>query len=889
MKRSIRNQWKKALFFCIFILLFTSIFTVAASAKGELPGGAEVEDVMQFVGVEAEYTGLNGLRAVFTVKDREIDKLEEMGYTVSYGAIVGYRSTYYAPTDLNVDRKTNAAMIRPYREGRRGKGYWLDSADDESKFAIVTFFGSEAEAADANRALVYRGFIELQREGYTTEYYYVNGKDAVIGDDISLYNVLAYLQQNSLFTHDGVYDLLDRLIQSTKVYVDPEVAVSGDGLTAETAVKTVKEGYEKAVALINAAEVPTRVMIELAPGKHHLSEKINIKGNEIQTDLAYSIIFAGSKTEEKSVITSCHDIDAAEFKKTDGARYYQYQFPETVKVGGAYPRFRDLYIDNQPATLATSQGLFYMLLDSCNRAEENGLNADDRLLYVSPDALGAVEVDANGNVIGTLEFWVQTDWQVHCVRIEHIDYGRQTDMVQNGQELIAIRVRKDDWNVFKPAYYSTLAGCRYWFQNNKAYVDEKGEFWYDDQTGTIYMIPFAALNDTDAVSYPTCERLFHLDSAKNITFQNLDICGTTVNYVTEYGFISGQGGRIKREWINPDTGAKEKDFWLPYGAIYAKNASDIRIQDCSIYNVGGDAVNFRGAVDRVRIYGSSFENVGSCGIRLGVNKVDFTKAQHNENIIIRENYLQNIATNFNSSPSILVSSVRNMDITHNTILDSAYTAISVGWRWGRYTNTNIENTHIEYNYIENFLTKTQDGGAIYTLGGNAPLVEDRVAEIDYLNTMSHNYVVLTPETGNGSGHFTVFYHDQGSSHWLAEQNILIAGPDAQGTDHSYVAYQSIAPCTYNNKHTGMIFVGTQKEALPFSDPDDNGDGSITYYDLYLIKIADYVTNNRFEYLYMFRDFARLTGTPQEAIVKETAEKAGCSGYHPTYGEWSAKK
>ncbi len=884
------KKLKALLLALVTVIGLSSLLLLATSAESEkLPGDVTLENLVQFVNIEAEYTGLNGIRAVFNVKDSELNKLEAAGCTVSYGAIVGYRSAYPDFEDLTVDATENAVKIMVYENGTKIKKYFMQADAGNSRFAIATFFGSKAETEAAHRALVYRAFVSVTKGGNTTVYY-VDGNSSVIGEKVTLYNTLSAAAKNGSFMNDSLYALMDRFHTGTTVYVDPAAAAGGDGLSAATALKTVKEGYEKAVALINASSAPIDVIIELLPGKHHITEKLHVKGSDITSDVLYSITFQGSKSTEKSIVTSSYDIAASEFTKADGIKNaYVYQLPESAKVNGAYPRFRDLYIDGQMATLATSQGEFAMQIDSCRRAEENKLNPNDRLLYVDPTALGGVEVDQDGNVIGTLEFWVQTDWQVHCVRIEHIDYAG-TEI--HGQLLIPIRVQKDDWDVFLPAYYSTLAGRRYWFKNNKAYLDEKGEFWYDEANGKIYMRPFATFKTTENVSYPVAERLFHLDGAKNISFKNLDFCGTTVNYITDYGYITGQGGHIKRVWTNPDTGLQEAGGFLPYGAIYGKDATDVSITSCSFYELGGDALYFRGAVDRLRIYDNSIENVGGCGIRLGIDEADFNEKQHNTDIVIRENFLQNIAVNYNSSIGILVSSVKNIEITHNTILDTAYTAISLGWRWNRYTSTNVENARVEYNYIENFMTKTQDGGAIYTLGGNAPYQEGELADSDYVSTLSHNYIVLTEETGNGSGHFSVLYHDQGSSHWLAEGNILVAGPDAQGTDHSYVSYQTLNGCTYNNKHTDMIFIGTQKEEKPFKNPVTNADGSITYQDPSFVEYTNdngtWDTNNRFEKLYMYESFAALAGTPMEAVARETAEKAGCASYHPEFGEWSAR-
>ncbi len=942
--------------FVLLITLFSLVSAFAISASAE--DAVESLEPIWFEGIEVEYSGYNGIRGVFGVNEEKIAEMEAEGYIITYGAIVGYKSTYGTPSALKVNSKKNAVVIKVYEEGAKKDAYFLPSEEGVSRFAIATLFGPDADQEIVYDSLVYRGFMQIKRKGYTTQTVYADGISADIGEDISIYKTLCAIVNNpEKFGEDPIFTWLRKYQTPTCVYVDPAVSSSGDGLSEATAVKTVKEGYEKAVALINAATAPIDVEIRLASGKHHITDKIDIKGTDITATVEYSITFAGAETGEKSLVTSNCDIPATQLQKVDGKSYYSYQLPESAKIDGKYPAFRDLSFDGKQATLAVSKGLFHMTVDSCTRAEEYGFNAADRLLYVHPEALGQVEVDASGNVIGVLEYWVQTEWQVHCVRIEHINY---TPVDVKGEKMLAIRVIKDDWDAFVGEYYSTLANRRYWFQNNKTYVDEPGEFWYHRDTGTIYCIPFTDIAEVEAISYPVLERLFHLQkAAKNITFCNLDLTGTTVNYISDYGYISGQGGRIKRGWVNPDTGSPETDIFLPYAAIYGMDVENIRISRCSFYAVGGDAINFRGAVDRLCIYGCSLEEIGSCGVRLGVANNYYNPTQHNTDVVIRENYMQDIARIFNSSTAILTSSIQNLDITHNTILDTAYSAISVGWSWSgrkedtRYDTgqvTNVRNANIAYNYIENFMTKMQDGGAIYVLGGNA----SRYYE-EYVNSMNHNYVVLTGNISQGKRQWTVFYHDGGASHWHDHDNVLVIDPKSPLPNHHYISYQSIAGQeAYSNLSERYYIIGYRPDYLAFRGTyDENGayisqagwdEATWKAYmpDWYDTKYPDWyqkwivngerpdlhvgwfigfavITNdktpdrmetytcethedgsitpayqytseqfNYFRNIYLYTDFATAEGTVGGNFAKALAETAGCSSYHPKYGVYSAK-
>ncbi len=678
---------------------------------------------------------------------------------------------------------------------------------------------------------------------------------------------------------------------------------------------SIADAYTAAKGYINRNE-KSEVTILLGKTEYLLTETLELSGN-------YPITFQGAG--DASVITSNRHIQVA--NGTLSGNKWSYT------LTGNAPFFRNLYVDGKSMELARSE-TFVMRVDTCALATKStysdgtSLTVGDRILFVDPDAIAGVDfkdetvtarkVNADGKnlsetetityypIVHALELWVQTDWQQHCVRI----VGKSPLQLKGNEDLVGLIVEQQDWYNFSggttgeksdsASYYETLAGCAYWLSNNAAYLDEEGEFLYEydstDKTGTISaLLP----ENADTVSYPSLETLIHLKGAKNVTFRDLRLIGTTSNFVAENGFVIGQGGYIKDYWnhgnSNRDgtyTSLKSRlEYALPNGAIYGEEVENISIVDCSFEMIGGDAVNFRGVkatpVNTVHILDSAFRDIGGSAIRVGNNgdaDADYLWSI-SKNIFIQNNYIESTGRVYHACPAIMVLKVDTLEITHNTILDSAYSAISVGWRWGTASKTdNIKNANISYNYIEDFITKMQDGGAIYVLGGNDKKVESFDVET-YWNTVSHNYIVVTNKTGGGDGHWTVLYRDGSASHWHDVGNVLVVNPDATETDHKLASYQTIESQTaYNNWTDSLYIIGYEPHPYNKKTDADPLTGGYAYEDDLLIASGSVPAYNKITDVFNYDSFADLYGTVSANTVRQTAAFAGCDSCHPTYGK-----
>ena len=127
------------------------------------------------------------------------------------------------------------------------------------------------------------------------------------------------------------------------------------------------------------------------------------------------------------------------------------------------------------------------------------------------------------------------------------------------------------------------------------------------------------------------------------------------------------------------------------------------------------------------------------------------------------NTIVGAALEFRGASAIFAGYVADTTISKNSISETSYTAISLGWGWGRIVSF-ARNNHVLSNRIEDVMRALNDGGCIYTLG---PQPSSSV-QMNYCRSDD------APVVG-------AFYHDNGSRYFVTENNV------AEGTP---------APCVY---------------------------------------------------------------------------------------------
>ena len=148
----------------------------------------------------------------------------------------------------------------------------------------------------------------------------------------------------------------------------------------------------------------------------------------------------------------------------------------------------------------------------------------------------------------------------------------------------------------------------------------------------------------------------------------------------------------------------------------------------------------------------------------------------NLRVLIEENYVNNIATEYHGAPALCMTFNKDCTITRNTIMNCSYSAMMIGFgfadfnsqSWWRGERIYNDNTEISYNYITNFMTEMADGAAIYTT-----MINSNRDDNTYFNFVHHNYVKMSNVSGDGRGGMLVgIYFDGGTSNWRCYENVV---------------------------------------------------------------------------------------------------------------------
>jgi hypothetical protein len=133
------------------------------------------------------------------------------------------------------------------------------------------------------------------------------------------------------------------------------------------------------------------------------------------------------------------------------------------------------------------------------------------------------------------------------------------------------------------------------------------------------------------------------------------------------------------------------------------------------------------------IVGNVFTEIGGNGISVGKFTADETTEYHipynpaDKNEIctrdtVKNNYIHNVATEFQGASGIAGGYPRNIDIEHNEVAGANFTAIILGY--GLTTSVNaMASNKINYNNIHDVLNVLGGGAAIITISNQSPASE----------------------------------------------------------------------------------------------------------------------------------------------------------------------
>ena len=550
---------------------------------------------------------------------------------------------------------------------------------------------------------------------------------------------------------------------------------------------TIQSCIDKAIELSKTTDA--RVTIELSDDVYQLAQPITINGESYgEHEL---VIIIKNADGVAPILTGNVEIKASEFKQVKGKSYYSYQLPESSKVDGVWPEFRDFYLNGERLELAKSERYTFEMnfKDPVYQEGSTAIKGYTNCMYVDSTIFDNI---TNEN-IEPLEIIVNGFFMEKRMRLESI-------LPQEVNRLTCVAAKALDWRAYENGNNKrSHEGDVYWFENHLTLLDEPGEFFYDDESGIVYFYPY---KDTDmskaTLSYPQVEMLVNMSNVSGISFEGITFTGVTSNFASHHGYSANQAGvytwsddEAARAFLQ-ENGLENTltDMYFEHvhdSAIYSMNADHIAIRNCAFDELGGNGVFFNGSNHDMVIMGCSFTDIAMGGAIFGKQVLRWSLATGQSNIILDNNYLNNIAEDHRSNVGFNVTRVKNLAATHNTVIHTPYSGFSFGWLGEPSAAVSVHNAEIAYNRMEDNVYELDDGGSIYCCGANALTTNDAV-----INRIHHNYVKSTGHNRTYNG----IYLDLNSSNYDVYSNVVEGYDTGHGPIFNQDHYEK--QYTYNN-------------------------------------------------------------------------------------------
>ncbi len=325
--------------------------------------------------------------------------------------------------------------------------------------------------------------------------------------------------------------------------------------------------------------------------------------------------------------------------------------------------------------------------------------------------------------------------------------------IEAGPDHVALAIDSPDEGSFfvKPVSYFTK--FPYHFEGAPGFLDAEGEWHHDPATGKL-RVKFAPGTDPNAhtIEIPRLAVLVEIAGTESDPVRHIEFNGLTFE---------------TSNWIRPSTrGFPATQFAQPYGGpqsyegedyppgmIRIRHTDHVAIRNSRIRNAGATGIQIWGNADHTDIEGNEIGPVMANGIEVdaATKTTTFMKKEgpgdpgsldryRSQSVAIWNNRIRECGRQYVNGGAILAHFVEGLIIDRNEISDLPYSAIQVGNQPGGLRDWGCHNNLIRWNRIHRVMQLLDDGGGIYTLGGQ-----------QHGTRIEENYIsdfVRSPWTGN---------------------------------------------------------------------------------------------------------------------------------------------
>lgn len=291
-----------------------------------------------------------------------------------------------------------------------------------------------------------------------------------------------------------------------------------------------------------------------------------------------------------------------------------------------------------------------------------------------------------------------------------------------------VAIQDEDRDILFPRPYPQKKENQvFHFENAYEFLDMPGEWYLDQAEDVVYYMPRPHENmDYIRVIAPKVETLLKIEGTLNelirdIVFQGITFAHSTWVYPGHNPYINMQAGQynVKADSINNQYVAR------PPAAIEVMAATNIFFHRNIILHAGATGIDLFYGTNNCRVIGNVIQDISGNGISVG----KFVRDKYTEchipynpenkreictDDIIRNNLIYQTGRDYYGTCAIAAGYPAGLKIEHNSISESPYTGISVGYGWTLKPNAMRDNL-IANNKMSDVVTLLADGAGIYTL------------------------------------------------------------------------------------------------------------------------------------------------------------------------------
>ena len=494
--------------------------------------------------------------------------------------------------------------------------------------------------------------------------------------------------------------------------------------------------WEKAVTSLNQAQLLVRewyavgnegdAMILLDDGEYYVDSTLKI----LEDDVKGGQLYIRSRNANKATVSGSKQVasdtivEATDANMFGGRRYWK--IPCDQKIN-------QLYINDNYGVRARhpNSGEEFRLLNMDRTLRE--------IILEKSDVAQFSEADFEGSIMTVAIMWSESYLRIKSVK-QDTDFAR-------------VQISGEDSFVFAREGLTIRPRCGYHFENSMAFMDVSGEWFWSEDEGCVYYLPYATeTKENTTLRIPYTEVLMSVEGEIGAKVSGIHVEGLNFKY-TKNEVVDGKvGGQANR---NDNIETKRISGGIndgrPVAALSFEYAENVTFSGNVFACMGGGAIDFVQGVNNAAVQKNVFRSVGGNGILASATAYDITIVSKDARTFIQDvdvsnNYFTDIGWQDYDACAVIFNYGVDVKIHHNTINNVRYTGISIGWGWVATTYPFLSGFDVSYNRLTNCNGLLSDGGPIYTIGcmPNSKITNNYIGE-------SYNSVYKYPEDISQAG------------------------------------------------------------------------------------------------------------------------------------------